>query len=69
MGSKICSYGTEHKQLYTTDGRKATHHINKMTGYSDEQILMMAHNKAFITIYQYFVNELILIQNKAYELK
>lgn len=29
MGSKLSSYGTEHKQLCTMDRWKTTHHINK----------------------------------------
>jgi hypothetical protein len=70
MGSKLGSYSSEHKQLYTMDGCKATHYINKENDkLSDELHLMMTHSKAFKSIYQYSVNELILNQSKAHGLK
>jgi hypothetical protein len=68
MGSKFGSYGSEHKQLDTMDGWKATHYINKENDkLSDKLLLMTAQCEAFISFYQYSVYELILIQSKAHE--
>jgi hypothetical protein len=70
MGSKLDSYSSEHKQLYTMDGWKATCYINKENDkLSDELHLMMTHSKAFISIYQYSVNEFILNQSKVHGFK
>jgi hypothetical protein len=39
MGSKFGSYGSQHKQLYTMDGWKVTHYINKENDKLSDELL------------------------------